>query len=87
MGVRENPRGYGAAEVVPDKGDDLRYAGEPVSDYFQAVNALVMQFEKTGEYYDSGPLPFAADLVGRIYWVSSSRLRADMVRQRKALVR
>lgn len=83
---QSNPRGYGTARVWPEKSDHPRYRGEPVADYWQALHALLAEFEKTGEYYEAGPLPFAADLVGRIFWVHPEVLRRDLIKLRKAQV-
>lgn len=82
---RINPRGWGTARTFPDRADSAVYQKEPVSDYWQALWRMVAHLDQTGEYYDAGPLPFAAALVADIFWVNHERVRADLIKFRKAL--
>lgn len=82
----DKPRGYGYARSVPEKSDSALYGAEPVSDYWDAMWRVVAHLDSTGEYYDSGPLPWAAQFVADMFWVHPERVRADLVRFRKAQV-
>lgn len=58
---------------------------DPISTYEQAVWRLISEFERTGEYDEGGPLPFAAQLVCDIYWCTETTLRRDLARFRRSL--
>lgn len=37
-----------------------------------------------GVHYDTGPLPWIAQFLGDIYWVHPERVRADLIKFRRA---
>lgn len=82
----DNPRAYGTARCFPEKSDSALYSAQPVSDYWQAMWRIVAHLDQTGEYYDTGPLPFVAQFVADMFWVHPERVRADLIKFRKAQV-
>lgn len=82
----ENPRGYGTARTTVERTDHARYAAQPVSTYWQALGRLFIELERTGEYYDSGPLPFCVQFVADLFWIHPETVRRDLIRFRKAQV-
>lgn len=82
----ENPRGYGTARAPVEKSDHARYSAAPVSDYWQALGRLFIHLDRTGEYYDTGPLPFCVQFVADLFWIHPNTVRADLIRFRKAQV-
>ena len=52
---------------------------EPICDYKTALWAVLVELIRTGrEPGPADPLPFEAQLIARIFWVSDARVRADL---------
>lgn len=68
-----------------EKSDSAVYSQEPVSDYWQALWRLVAYLEQNEIPFESGPLPFCVDLVAAIFWIDPERVRADLIKFRRAL--
>lgn len=80
----DNPRGYATGRAPVSKSDCALYSQQPVSDYWQALWRVVAHLDRMGEHYDTGPLPFEAQLVADLFWVHPERVRADLIKFRKA---
>ncbi|MCB5410301.1 hypothetical protein [Pseudogemmobacter faecipullorum] len=64
-----------------EKTDHVRYGREPVSDYWSAIWRLVPYLDSLG-WTEVDDLPFAAELVCDIFWVTHAELRADLKKAR-----
>lgn len=83
---QSNPRGYGTARGSVDKSEHPRYSSLVAADYWEALHAVLNELEATGEYYDTGPLPFVVRLLGLLYHLNDNIVRRDLIRLRKAMV-
>lgn len=83
---QSNPRAYGTARLAVEKTDHPRYSSLVSIDYWEALNDVSQELEKTGDYYDTGPLPYAAKLLAKVYWLNEIVVRRDLIRLRKAQV-
>ena len=81
-----NPRGYGTARTPVDPSDHARYSAMPVSTYWQALGRLFSELDRTGQYYDTGPLPFCVMFVADLFWIHPETVRRDLIRFRKGQV-